>query len=564
MKRKSTLLVTVLAKLQLDPDQAIEAPPSFQPVPAEPMGKVFPCAMVLWVKTVNLKAGMYLFAAAMLSAMTARADVKPASVFSDNMVLQRDKPLPVWGKADPGEKVTVKIAGQTQETTAGADGKWKLALAALKLGEPLEMTVAGKNTLLLKNILVGDVWLCSGQSNMARPVPYAQNAAAELAAAQYPATRFFTVPNVTAPDGPSDEITSTGWAACTPETAASFSAVGYFFGKYLHKELDVPIGLINSSWGGTPIEAWTDAESLAAVASGAASQAASKRQVAAYDPEKARAAHEAALTKWNDDKAKVQAEGKEFKVPQPQFVESPLASRNYPSTLYNGMIAPLIPFAIRGVIWYQGESSVGLGKSYRIVFPAMIEGWRKNWGQGDFPFYYVQIANYGGAAQTPIQEHGWVDVQESQWATLALKNTGMAVTNDIGDAKDVHPENKQDVGKRLALWALAKEYGRDIVYSGPLYKSCKIEGGKVRLFFDCVGGGLVSRDGQPLKRFAVAGEDKKFFHAKATIDGDTVLVSSKDVPHPVAVRYAWANNPEGANLANKEDLPASLFRTDQW
>jgi sialate O-acetylesterase len=448
-----------------------------------------------------------------LAGSALHAGVKLAGVFGDNMVLQRDQALPVWGSADKGEEITVRIAGQTQAAKAGEDGRWKVTLEKLKVGEPLEMSVKGSSgeEIKLKNILVGEVWVCSGQSNMEMGMGACNNAQDEIAAADYPNIRLFTVAKNKAAE-PTAELKA-DWIPCSPKTIgklwdwASFSGTGYYFGRHLHKELGVPIGLIHTSWGGTPAEFWTSHKALEA-----------------------------------DPALKPMAQGES-------------------SCLYNGMIAPLIPFAIRGAIWYQGESNIPIAYKYRTLLPAMIRNWRTDWGQGDFPFGIVQIAPFRYSDKDPAC---WAELCEAQAMTAKnVPNTGLAVTVDIGDLKDIHPKNKQDVGRRLALWALAKVYGKDIVYSGPLYKSMAVEGGKIRVQFDRVGGGLISRDGKPLTDFTIAGNDQKFVPATADIDGACVVVSSPDITAPVAVRFAWRDD-TSPNLANKEGLPAGPFRTDSW
>lgn len=442
-----------------------------------------------------------------------QAAVKLAGVFGDNMVLQRDQPVPVWGTADKGEEVTVKIAGQTLTAKADDQGRWKVTLEKLHVGEPLEMTVKGSasDEIKLSNILVGEVWVCSGQSNMEMGIGICNNAKEEIAKADYPNIRLFLVPKKKSPE-PTAELKSK-WLPCSPESISregewgGFSATAYFFGRELHKELNVPIGLIHTSWGGTPAEFWTSRKSLEA------------------DP-----------------------------------TLKPLAGGES-SYLYNGMIVPLLPFAIRGAIWYQGESNIPHAYQYRTLFPTMIRNWRADWGQGDFPFLFVQIAPFRYEGQNPAC---WPELCEAQAMTLqSVPNTGMAVTTDIGDIKDIHPRNKQEVGRRLALWALAKTYGKEIAFSGPIYKSMSVEGNKIRLQFDHVGGGLVSRDGKPLTDFTIAGADQKFVPATAEIDGTSIIVSSPEVAAPTAVRFDWQDDAQ-PNLSNKEGLPAGPFRTDSW
>ncbi len=483
------------------------------------------------------------------------ADVRLPHIFGDHMVLQREKPVRVWGWADPGETVKVSVADKQGETTADPQGHWNVELPAVTATSPIEMTVAGKNSIVLHDLLVGEVWICSGQSNMQMNVASSNDAKKEIKGAKHPNIRLFTVPMRPAGE-PADDV-SGGWKACTPETIPSFSAVGYFFGRSLHDQLDVPIGLINSSWGGTRIEPWTppvgfrEVPALAEILSGI---------------EKANAEYakmtEVALPQyaaWLAAAEKAKANKESIPAPPPWPV-SPLATNIAPTGLYNGMIHPLVPFAIRGAIWYQGESNLADGMLYDDKMKALIGGWRSVWQEGDFPFLYVQLApfRYGNANPTLLPK-----IWEAQTAALAIPNTGMAVTNDIGNPKDIHPKDKQDVGKRLALWALAKAYGKQIVYSGPLYKSMTVEDAKIRVKFDNVGGGMVARDGKPLTWFTIAGDDKKFVDAQATIDGDSVIVTSPDIKKPVAVRFAW-DDVANPNLQNIEGLPASAFRTDKW
>ena len=414
------------------------------------------------------------------------AAVTLPAVIGDNMVVQRGRAAPIWGRADAGEEVTVTLAGQTAVAKAGNDGCWKVILQQIASDKPLEMTVKGSSgsAIKLKNILVGEVWFGSGQSNMEMAVTSSKDAKQEIAAADYPNIRLFTVAKKKAAEPQSD--CSGRWAECSPKTVPGFSAVAYFFGRQLYKDLNVPIGLIHTSWGGTPAEFWTSRKTLEG------------------DPALQSLAH----------------------------------GEN--SCLYNGMIAPLIPFAIRGAIWYQGESNVGRAYRYRTLFPAMIANWRRDWGQGDFPFGFVQLAPYRYGGADPAC---WAELCEAQRMTLdCVPNTGMAVTVDVGDVQDVHPRNKQEVGRRLALWALAKVYGRDIVYSGPLYKSMAVEGDRIRLQFKHVGDGLVASDGKPLSEFTIAGADQKFVHATAKIEGQSVVVHSDNVPQPAAVRLASRDN----------------------
>lgn len=618
-----------------------------------------------------------------------------AQVFSDHAVLQRERPLPVWGWAAPGAAVTVTLAGQSRSATAGADGAWRVAFDPLKSGGPALELVAtsGELKAAAGDLLVGEVWVCSGQSNMEWGMSWGVNDGdQEIAAATFPSIRLLNVPKNAAAK-PADDITAT-WASCTPASIAQFSSVAYFFGRELHRTLDVPVGLIESAWGGTPAQSWASREALAAdpaiagyvkqfddvmadyPAALARYEEAQKATVAAAvkvddagweDPaadvsawkqmqlpqywEKAglnidgvvwfRRSFEVpaglagkdlvlglgpiddqdttywdgqkvgAMTAWNSPReytipARLATPGKHvlavrvvdtgggggfhgtpeqmaltapgadavplngawlYRVAEeiPTKPQPPMGPGNpwLPTSLRNGMITPIVPFAIRGAIWYQGESNAGAAWQYRTLFPAMISDWRKAWGQGDLPFYFVQLANFMDPAADP-GESEWAELRDAQTFTLRkLPATGMASAIDIGDAKNIHPRNKQEVGRRLALWALAQVHGRAVEPSGPLYTASQTESGRIRISFDHLGGGLVAQGG-PLKRFQIAGEDKAWVWADAVIDGDTVVVSSPKVPKPVAVRYAWANNPEGCNLYNKAGLPASPFRTDAW
>jgi len=451
--------------------------------------------------------------ALLATAVDVSADVRLPRIFGQHMVLQRDKPLPVWGWAEPGERVTVQVADKRAETTADDKGAWRVTLAALPAGGPHEMVVAGKNTIALSDLLIGEVWVCSGQSNMQFPLQAAVHGKEEVAAADHPTLRLFSVKRVPS-DQPQTDCEG-HWDICRRETAGGFSAVAYFFGRYLSQQLRVPVGLINTSWGGTLCEAWTREEALQG------------------DPEFRTILQRRATAKRPQDRA---------------------------SHLYNGMIAPLVPLAIRGAIWYQGESNVSRARQYRKLFPTMIRDWRKAWGQGDFPFLFVQLAPFRYNGQ---DKRSCAELWEAQLKTLELPHTGMAVTVDIGNVRNIHPKNKQDTGKRLALWALGTTYGKDLVYSGPLFRSMKIDGDQARLSFSHVGGGLVARDGQPLRDFEIAGGDRQFMPATATIEGDTLVVRSEAVAKPVAVRYGWYDAAQ-PNLSNQAGLPASPFRTDDW
>ena len=451
----------------------------------------------------------------------ASAAVKLPAVIGDNMVLQRGEAVPIWGWDDPGTQVTVTLGDSKVTGTADDQGKWCVRLPAMTAGGPHTLTVAGTTSVTVANILVGDVWLCSGQSNMEWSVANSNNPQEEIAAANHPRIRHIKIPHVPA-DTPQQDVASSGWQVCSPQTVSGWTAVGYFFARHLQQELDVPVGLIGSNWGGTRIEPWTPPVGF--------------QQVPALRD----------IADKLDSFPTRNADGK--------------INHQSPLALYNGMIAPLVPYGIRGALWYQGESNNGEGMLYFEKKKALIGGWRALWNKPDLPFYFVQLApfRYGG------EPKNLAGIWEAQTATLSLPHTGMAVTVDISNLTDIHPRNKQDVGKRLALWALAQLYGKtDLVYSGPLYKSMAVEGNKIRLAFDHVGSGLVARDGQPLNWFTIAGEDKEFVAAQAEIDGATVVVSADSVANPVAVRFGWTQEAE-PNLSNKEGLPASPFRTDKW
>jgi len=472
----------------------------------------------------------------------ARADVKLPALISDGMVLQQGIDVPLWGWADEGESVTVEI--QNQKVTAAAkDGKWMVRLKPLKAGGPFTLTISGKNKIELKNVLVGEVWICSGQSNMQWQLRQTDNAEAEIANAKYPMIRLFTVPRLEV-EAPVSDVKA-GWKECSPETVATFSAVGYYFGRDLHKARNVPIGLINNAVGGSPAESWTS--------NGVLNSDAEYKQFTA-DYAKRMETYEKAMVKFREDAEKAKAENK----PAPRAPGRPWM----PSGLYNGMLTPLAPYAIKGAIWYQGESNATRAHQYRRLFPTMISDWRAIWGQGDFPFLFVQLAAFGPNGQK-LGESDWAELREAQLMTLsAAPKTGMALAIDVGTYDDIHPRNKQPVGARLALSARAVAYGEKIVHSGPVYKSMKVEGDKVSLSFSHTGDGLEARGGE-LKGFIIAGDDKVWREAKAEIKGKSVIVSSPEVSKPVAVRYGWMKFPT-CNLHNKDGLPATPFRTDDW
>ncbi|MBT3470161.1 MAG: sialate O-acetylesterase [Opitutae bacterium] len=495
--------------------------------------------------------GFITLIACLVFALTASADVKLPNVIGSDMVLQRDLPVPIWGWAEAGEEVSVSFAGQTKKTKAGSDGNWMVKLGALKASaNPSSLTVKGNNEIKLENILVGEVWICSGQSNMEWNIRGSMNGNEEVAASDQPLVRLFNVPGHKVSPLPKERLAiPSKWTACNPQTSSGFSAVGYYFGRRLQKELNVPIGLIGSNWGGTKIEPWTTLAGFQSV------------------PELAKIAEQV-----KNYKADTRVGG------------------GSPSAIYNQMVHPLAPFAMRGGIWYQGESNGGEHMSYYHKKHALVNGWRKVFQNKDLAFYWVQLANFRKpnvrVVEDPKKEFsnaaggdGWAKIREAQTKALDIPHTGMAVAIDLADAhnpNDIHPRNKQDVGGRLAQWALHQTYGKkDLVPTGPLYKNHKIKGSKVHLSFDHVGKGLMvgkktkleptaEVKGGKLEHFAIAGEDKNWVWADAVIEGDTVIVSSKEVKKPVAVRYGFTMNPANANLYNKDGIPALPFRTDDW
>jgi sialate O-acetylesterase len=519
-------------------------------------------------------------------AASAQAAVKPHGLFCDGVVLQQGVAVPIWGTADEGEQVTVRFQEQEVSTIA-QNGQWLVRLAPLEasplLGgsgiargaleqgrwtrsEPVyagyTLTIAGQNVVEVKNVLVGEVWICSGQSNMQMPLTATENATQTMAQARDPMLRLFTV-TPRAEDEPQREVVGSGWQECDAKTAGEFSAVGYYFGRELRRKLNVPIGLIDSSLGGTPAEAWTSRRALAADTElhgilDKHSQAVRNfpKELEDYKEKEPRL-----LERHAAEVEKAKKAGKPLpKSPEPPT--DPAASTQRPCALHNAMIAPLQPFAIRGGIWYQGETNAGRFGQYRTLFSTMIQSWRAEWGQGEFPFLFVQLAPFQRIQVLPTDSR-WARLREAQLQTsLTVPRTAMAVITDAGDEKDIHPRKKEPVGVRLALAARALAYGEKVAHSGPLFEAMRIEGDRAILTFTHLGGGLVAKDGE-LKGFTVAGEDKHFYTAEARIKGNTVVVSHEKVANPVAVRFGWQNCPV-VNLFNKAGLPASPFRTDDW
>ena len=494
--------------------------------------------------------------AVMMFAAPSFAEVKLPSVIADNMVLQRGMKIPIWGTASPGEEVTVTLNGKSAREIADKDGRWMVKLPKQKAGGPFELQVAGSNAITLKNVLIGEVWVCSGQSNMAWTVRNSNNPDEEIANAKHPMIRLFTVPRLSTPEPKTD--VEADWQVCTPETIPNFSAVAYFFGRKLHQDLGVAVGLINTSYGGTPTEAWTRYDVLQSEA--AAAPIVERYATSVKNQEQIQKQFQERLASWREAAAKARGEG--TRVPRRPRAPYGPGHSHAPGGLYNAMIAPLLPYAIRGAIWYQGESNASRAYQYRTLFPLMIRNWRHDWGQGKFPFYWVQLANFRARKDDP-GDSDWAELREAQSMALKLKNTGEAVIIDIGEAGNIHPRNKQDVGKRLAVWALAKNYRRHVVRSGPRYDSMTVEGNRIRLTFKHVAGGVTAKGGLMLEGFAIAGQDRKFVWASARIEGDTIVVWSSQVLDPASVRYAWADNPV-CNLYNQAGLPASPFRTDRW
>jgi sialate O-acetylesterase len=516
--------------------------------------------------------GIVLAALAALCGPAAWGMVKPHGLFTDGAVLQQGMRVPVWGTAAEGEKVTVSIEGQTVSTTA-TGGQWRVRLKPLRAGGPYTMKIAGENTVELHDLLVGEVYVCSGQSNMELPLAQTADAQAAIAGSTDPMLHLFTVRHRIS-DTPVRDV-SGAWQTCGPETVKSFSAVAYFFGRDLRRARKVPVGLIESAWGGTPAEAWTSRATLESDSRLRGIRTAYARAAARYPFDQM--AYEEARARYQEELAAAQQEGprgpapgagrsaaENAPPPPPKAPARPYnpVNQNRPSGLYNGMILPLQPYAIRGAIWYQGESNAGRAYEYQTLFPAMIQNWRTDWAQGDFPFFFVQLAPFTKIVAEP-QESDWAELREAQRLTaLTLPRTAMAVITDVGEENDIHPRKKEPVGARLALAARAVAYGERVEYAGPTYQGMKVRSNQAIVQFRHVGAGLVARGGA-LTGFTLAGPDRKWFNAQAVIQGDRVIVSSPQVPHPVAVRYGWANYPV-VNLYSQEGLPASPFRTDDF
>ena len=480
----------------------------------------------------------------------AQAQVKLPALFSDNMVLQQNTKAAIWGWAKPGETIVITGSwGKTASAITGADGKWQTTIKTIAAGGPYTLTVAGSNSIQVNNILLGEVWLASGQSNMEFFVGKMNNPSytgvidyqKEIAAADFPNIRLIDVPNKIATE-PTDRFESV-WKVCSPKTVDSFSAVAYYFARKVQAQTGYPIGIINSTWGGTPAESWTSKAVLEADPDYKPIFERFQKMVDDYP---------AAQEKFKTDMAAWKADTTNKK---PAAVINPYNYNKAPFVLYNGMIAPVKPFTVKGFIWYQGESNADRAYQYRKLFPAMIANWRADWNDSKLPFYFVQIS--------PHRSQN-AEIREAQLMTMQqVKHTGMAVTIDNGDSLDIHPRNKKLVGERLALWPLHDVYKKDLIFSGPVYRSMKVKGSTIELRFNYSGDGLKSSDGGELREFTIAGADQQFYPAKAVISGNRIIVSSDAVAAPVAVRFAWRNLPK-PNLYNNSGLPATPFRTDSW
>ncbi|MCC7474716.1 MAG: sialate O-acetylesterase [Pirellulales bacterium] len=492
-----------------------------------------------------------------------RADVTLPAMFTDHAVLQRDMRVPVWGWASPGEEVHVALAGQTLKTKADDHGKWQVTLEPLALGKPLRLVVEGKNRLEVNDIVVGEVWLCSGQSNMELAVSAVTNGDLAIAGSENNQIRLIRSKGP-ACQRPAKDFAGE-WQLCSPGSVAGFSAVGYFFGRELNEQLDVPIGLIDNSWGGSACEAWVRRERLEEANVYSDLLKKWDKLAQGFDEE----AWNSTLATWLREVAEARSGGKPVP-PGPKPANHQGMSHHRPANLYNGRLAPVMPYAIRGAIWYQGETNAGRAYQYRELFPLMIESWRKEWNQGDFPFYWVQLADFR-AEQAAPGESTWAELREAQtWTQDKLPNTGEAVIIDLGESADIHPRKKLDVGLRLARWALARDYGKTIEHESPRYESMRQKDGKIVLKFQHVGRGLQVVDAKdPAAQksaagFAIAGADHQWHWAKANITKrDEIEVWSDDVKEPVAVRYAWAENPV-CNVFTESFLPLTPFRTDDW
>lgn len=496
-----------------------------------------------------------------VAAPVLHAELRLPSIIGDHMVLQQNQANPLWGWDAPGTRITVTFAGQTKSAETGPDGKWTVKLDPMPANEkPQILTISGTEKKEVQDVLVGEVWMCSGQSNMGFTLAGDWNGDIEAAASRLPNLRLIKVPQVG-----TQELQSNfkgQWQASTPETARNFSAVGFYFGRSVHLILGVPVGLIDNAWGGSAAEAWIRRESLEKDPRFKSLMENTAKQETYLQGEKAKADYEKQLATWREEVEKAKADQK----PAPRQPSSPfqwLTGNARPGNIFCGVVHPTLGYGIKGVIWYQGESNAGRAWEYADLFPFMIEQWRKEWNQGDFPFYWVQLADFMAEKPEP-GESAWAELRESQTKTLKLPNTGQAVIIDLGEGKDIHPKNKRDVAARLVRWALVKDYAMKFPYRSPEFKSIETNGNKAVLTFDCFGSSLRPFDVDQAIGFALCGEDKVWHWAKGVVQGkDKVEVWSDSVANPVAVRYAWADNPV-CNLFSNEGLPVTPFRTDNF
>lgn len=491
----------------------------------------------------------------------ARAELKLPAIISDHMVLQQKQSNPIWGWDTPGTKVTVTFAGQEVSATAAADGKWVVKLAPLAASAtPQTLTVAGSTKQVIQDVLIGEVWMCSGQSNMGFRLADDWNGDVEAEASKLPNLRLIKVPTVGTQELQTDF--KGAWQASTPATAKAFSAVGFFYGRYLHEILQVPVGLIDNAWGGSAAEAWIRRETIEKDPRFKTLMEATVKREADLQTEKARADHERAMAAWKLAEQKAKAE-KKTPPRAPQSPQQWLSGNARPGNIFAGMLNPTLGYGMKGVVWYQGESNAGRAYEHARLFPFLIEQWRKEWGQGDFSFYWVQLADFNPEQPSP-GESAWAELRETQTQTLKVPNTGQAVIIDLGEGKDIHPKNKHDVAARLVRWALVKDYGMNLPYRSPEFKSLSIQGNVATVTLDCFGGSLRPFDVAEARGFAICGADKVWHWATGKIVGpDKIEVTASEVAAPVAVRYAWADNPV-CNLASNAGLPVTPFRTDDF
>ncbi|MEQ9410810.1 MAG: sialate O-acetylesterase [Fuerstiella sp.] len=497
-----------------------------------------------------------------IPALAAQAELKLPAIIGDHMVLQQKQANPIWGWDDPGTQVTVTLGDQTHQATAGDDGKWTVKLAPLPASaKPASLVIEGTSRREISDVLVGEVWMCSGQSNMGMTLAGDWKVEVESLSSNHPNLRLITVPRVGTQELQHDF--NGHWESATSTNCRSFSAVGFLFGRYLHEILDVPVGLINNAWGGSAAEAWVRRDSLEKDPRFNALMETWKQREIQLQSDAEQARYEKALAAWKVKAAEAKAAGR--RAPRaPRSPQSTLAGNQRPGNIFAGVVHPTLGYGMKGVIWYQGESNAGRAWEYAKLFPYMIEQWRAEWKQGDFPFYWVQLADFMAEVDQP-GESAWAELRESQTKTMSLPNTGQAVIIDLGEANDIHPKNKYDVAARLVRWALARDYGfNDMEPRSPTFREQKIVGNKAVLKFDHIGGGLRTVDVNDVRGFAICGEDQKWVWAEAKITApDTIEVSSDSVSEPVAVRYAWANNPV-CNVYSKIGLPVTPFRTDDF